>query len=283
VDGKFVPSNKDFIPVDDLSILRGYGICDIMRTYEGRPYFLDDHIRRLENSAEHVGLSLPWNQAQIRDIILQTLDRNPGLGDANIRVVVTGGTSDDFFTPQGNPRLIVMVTPIKPLPDSWYSKGIKTITLYQEREVPEAKVTSYLQAALALKAAKQKNAVEVIYVNSKNEALEGTTSNLFAFFQDKLVTPDQGVLKGITRKLILALGHQLFAVEERPLRLEELFRAEEVFITGTNKGVVPVIQIDDQQIGQGTPGKNTQRMILALKQHSHEFMETIQDKAIQNK
>jgi branched-chain amino acid aminotransferase len=283
VDGKFVASDRAVIPVDDLSILRGYGVCDIMRTYKGSPYFLDDHIRRLENSAQRVGLTLPWSRAEIRDIILQTLRRNPDLGEANIRVVVTGGTSDDFFTPRGNPRLIVMVTPIRPLPDSWYSKGIKTITLVQERDVPEAKVTSYIQAALALKAAKEKNAVEVIYVNSKNEALEGTTSNLFAFFQDRLVTPDQGVLKGITRKLILTLGHQLFRVEERPLGLEELFRADEVFITGTSKGVVPVIQIDNQMIGEGTPGKNTQRMIQALKQHSHDFMETIQDKADQNR
>jgi branched-chain amino acid aminotransferase len=276
VDGKFVPSNKAVIPVDDLSILRGYGVCDIIRTYKGCPYFLEDHILRLENSAQRVGLSLPWSRAGLKEIILKTLTRNPDMEDANIRVVVTGGSSSDFFTPQENPRLIVMVTPIKPLPDVWYSKGIKTITLRQERDVPEAKVTSYIQAALALKAAKEQNAMEVIYVNRKNEALEGTTSNLFAFFKDRLVTADQGVLKGITRKLILALGHQLFAVEERPLKLEELFRADEVFISGTNKGVVPVIQIDDQIIGQGTPGKNTKRIIQALEQHSHDFMETHQ-------
>lgn len=283
VDGKFVPSNKAVIPVDDLSILRGYGVCDIMRTYNGSPYFLDEHILRLENSAQKVGLSLPWNRAEIKEIVLQTLIRNPGMDEANIRIVLTGGSSSDFFTPQENPRLIVMVTPIPPLPDDWYSKGIKAITLHQERDVPEAKVTSYIQAALALKAAKEQNAVEVIYVNRKNEALEGTTSNLFAFFKDRLVTADQGVLKGITRKLILALGHQLFAVEERPLKLEELFRADEVFVTGTNKGVVPVIQIDDQIIGQGKPGKNTGRMIQALEQHSHDFRKTIHDIKIQEK
>ncbi len=276
VDGKFVPSDKAAIPVDDLSVLRGYGVCDIMRTYKGRPYFLDEHIVRLETSAQRVGLSLPWSRTDIREIILQTLIHNPDMDEANIRIVVTGGSSADFFTPQGNPRLIVMVTPINPLPELWYSKGIKTITLRQERDVPEAKVTSYIQAALALKTAKKQNAEEAIYVNPKNEALEGTTSNLFAFFKDSLVTPNQGVLKGITRKLILALGHQLFKVEERPLKLEELVQADEVFITGTNKGVVPVIQIDEKMIGQGKPGKNTKRIIQALEQHFHDFMETHQ-------
>ncbi|MCP3943173.1 MAG: branched-chain amino acid aminotransferase [Desulfobacteraceae bacterium] len=276
VDGKYIPSDKAVIPVDDLSILRGYGVFDIMHTYKGRPYFLNEHIQRLENSAKKVGLALPWNRAKIKKIVLQTLILNPDIDEANIRIVVTGGSSPDFFTPKGNPRLIVMVTPIKKAPDSWYSNGIKTITIRQEREVPEAKVTSYIKAALALKKAEKQNAMEAIYVNKKNEVLEGTTSNLFAFLKNRLVTPNQGVLKGITRKVILSLGHRFFKVEERPLKLEELFQADEVFITGTNKMVVPVIQVDDKVIGQGKPGKNTQTIIQALDQHILDFMETPQ-------
>jgi len=272
VDGKYVPSDEAVLPVDDLSILRGYGVCDIMRTYNGRPYFLNEHILRLEHSAHKVGLSLPWTQEEIKEIVLQTLGLNQEIAEVNIRIVVTGGSSPDFFTPMGRPRLIVMVTPIKKLPQVWYTNGIKIITIRQEREVPEAKVTSYVQAAIALKKAAEEHAVEVIYVNQKDEALEGTTSNLFAFFKDLLVTPGQGILKGITRRVILSLGHQLFKVEERALKLEELLQADEVFITGTNKGVVPVIQIDGTLIGQGKPGKNTQILAQALEQHTLEFM-----------
>lgn len=272
VDGKYVPSDEAVLPVDDLSILRGYGVCDIMRTYNGRPYFLNEHILRLEHSAHKVGLSLPWTQEEIKEIVLQTLGLNHGIAEANIRIVVTGGSSPDFFTPMGRPRLIVMVTPIKKLPYFWYTNGVKTITIRQEREVPEAKVTSYVQAAIALKKAAEENAVEAIYVNQKDEALEGTTSNLFAFFKDLLVTPGQGILKGITRRVLLSLGHQLFKVEERALKLEELLQADEVFITGTNKGVVPVIQIDGTLIGKGKPGKNTQILAQALEQHTLEFM-----------
>ncbi len=274
VDGKFVPSDKAVIPVDDLSILRGYGVCDIMRTYKGKPYFLDEHVLRLENSATKVGLSLPWNRKKIKKIIIQTLIHNPDIDEANIRVMITGGSSTDFFTPMGNPRLIIMVTPIKKLPESWYDNGVKTITIHHERDLPDAKVTSYIQAALALAKAKEQNAVEAIYVNQRNEALEGTTSNLFAFFKDSLVTPDRNVLKGITRRVILSLGNRFFKVEERPLKLEELFRANEVFLTGTNKGVVPVIQIDDKIIGHGKPGKHTKTIIRALDKHVLNFMET---------
>jgi branched-chain amino acid aminotransferase len=274
VDGRYVPSNLAVLPVDDLSIMRGYGVCDIMRTYDGRPYFLDEHLLRLEHSAHKVGLSLPWTQEEIKKIVLQTLGLNQEIQEANIRIVITGGSSPDFFTPMGTPRLIVMVTPIKKLPQLWYSNGVKTITIRQERQVPDAKVTSYIQAAIALGKAAEKDAVEAIYVNQNNEALEGTTSNLFAFFKNLLVTPGQGILKGITRSVVLTLGHQLFKVEERSLKLEKLLQADEVFITGTNKGVVPVIQIDGILIGQGKPGKNTRTLAQALEQQTLEFMKT---------
>ncbi|MCF8091825.1 MAG: aminotransferase class IV, partial [Desulfotignum sp.] len=184
----------------------------------------------------------------------------------------TGGSSPDFLTPSGTPRLIVMITPINPLPEEWYTSGVKVITLVQERPLAGAKVTAYIPAAMALKTAHASGAVEAIYVNRQHQALEGTTSNLFAFFNTKLVTPPaNGILKGITRKVILSIAGNRFQVQERPLLLDELLAADEVFITGTNKGVVPVIQIDDTSIGVGTPGPHTKTLIQALERHSREF------------
>jgi branched-chain amino acid aminotransferase len=272
VDGKFVPSHKAVIPVDDLAVLRGIGICDIMRTFNGIPYFIDEHIDRLMASGEKIGLTLSWSKEQIKQIVLETLKKNPVLDETNIRIVITGGSSPDFLTPGGNPRLIVMVTPINKLPEKWYTHGVKVITLFQERPLAGAKVTAYIPAAMALNQAKAAGAVEAIYVNRKNQALEGTTSNLFAFFGTELVTPPpEGILKGITRKLVLSLASRFFTVREQPLELNQLMAADEVFITGTNKGVVPVIQIDDTPIGDGNPGKNTGRLIRELERHTHEF------------
>jgi branched-chain amino acid aminotransferase len=272
VDGEFVADNKAVIPVDDLAVLRGFGICDIMRTFHGQPYFLDEHIQRLVESGEKIGMGLPWTKNDIKQIVLQTLEKNPGIDEANIRIVITGGSSPDFLTPCGIPRLIVMVTPIKPLPREWYTNGVKVITLVQERPLAGAKVTAYIPAAMALNQAHESGAVEAIYVNRQNQALEGTTSNLFAFFNQTLLTPPaNGILKGITRKLILSLAGNFFQVEEKPLALDRLLAADEVFITGTNKGVVPVIQIDDTIISNGKPGKNTEKLILALTQHTRNF------------
>ncbi len=272
VDGRFVPSHEAMIPVDDLAVLRGFGICDIMRTFNGVPYFLDEHINRLMASGEKIGLSLPWTANEIKTIVRKTLEKNKQAAEANIRIVITGGSSPDFLTPSGTPRLIVMVTPIKKLPEEWYSNGVKVITIFQERPLAGAKVTAYIPAAMALKQAQKSGAVEAIYVNAQKQALEGTTSNLFAFFGQTLVTPPaQGILKGITRKLILSLASAFFQIEEKPLFLDQLLTADEVFITGTNKGVVPVVQIDDSLISRGKPGNNTRKLIQALDKHTSDF------------
>jgi len=79
VDGAFVPAEKAMIPVDDLAVLRGIGICDIMRTFHGKPYFLDEHIERLMESGEKIGLALPWTRSDIKQIVVDTLGKNPGL------------------------------------------------------------------------------------------------------------------------------------------------------------------------------------------------------------
>ncbi len=272
VDGKFIPSSEAVIPVDDLAILRGYGVCDIMRTFKGRPYFIDEHIQRLINSANEISISLPWQRDKIKSIILETLSKNPKLDEANIRIIITGGSSPDFFNPLGNPRLIILVTDIHKLPAEWYSKGVKVITHVLERSLPKAKVISYIPAAMALKKAKQQNAIEAIYINRKNHALEGTTSNLFAFFDNILVTPVDGVLKGITRKAILSITNKIFMTEERVIPLDQLLNADEIFITGTNKGVVPVVRIDDVEISNGKPGSNTKKIITELDRHTRQFI-----------
>lgn len=272
VDGNFVSADKAMIPVDDLAVLRGIGICDIMRTFYKKPYFVDEHIDRLMASGEKIGLSLPWSRSKIKQIVFQTLDKNPGLEEVNIRIVITGGSSPDFLTPTGRPRLIVMVTPINKLPEKWYTQGVKVITLVQERPLAGAKVTSYISAAMAMTRAKAAGATEVIYVDRNHNAMEGTTSNLFAFFGNTLVTPPaDGILKGITRKVILSLARDRYDVSESPLPLEKLLTADEVFITGTNKGVVPVVKIDDTPIKDGRPGPGTRTLMTALADHSTRF------------
>jgi branched-chain amino acid aminotransferase len=263
VDGKFVPADEAVLPVDDLAIIRGIGVFDLLRTYNGKPYFLKEHVERLLNSAREINLDLPWSHSAICDVVQQTLARNT-MDEANIRIIVTGGSSSDFMTPGGMPRLIVLVTPLPKLPEWWTSKGVKVVTMKARRNIPVAKSLDYLPAVIALRKAGERHAIEVIYLDDGGNALEGTTSNLFAFIGKGLVTPGRDILSGITRKCVLDIARSRYSVEIRDLPKAELVTADEVFITGTNKGVVPVVQIDDWVIGDGRPGKQTLEIMGSL-------------------
>ncbi len=267
VDGKFVPADQAMIPVDDLALIRGIGVFDLLRTYDGKPYFLREHVQRLCRSAEEIGLEMPWTQEEICARVLETLDRNQA-AEANIRILVTGGSSPDFMTPQGNPRLLVLVTSLPKLPAWWYTKGIKVITTRASRQFPGAKSIDYLPAAMALREAAAEGAIEVIYLDEADHALEGATSNLFAFLEDRLVTPGRGILSGITRKVVLEIARGQVEVDIRDLAYSELLSAREVFITGTNKGLVPVVQVDSNVIGDGRPGPMTRKMMALLEGHT---------------
>ena len=267
VNGKFASADQAVIPVDDLAVLRGLGVFELMRTYSRRPFALMAHIDRLLASAGQIGLRHPWTRDQLTDIVHQTIERNPP-GEVNIRVVMTGGSSPDFMTPQGAPRLLVLVTPLPQLPSEWYEKGIKVITIVSERSLPGAKSINYIPATLAMAKARQQAAAEAIYTTPDGKVLEGTSSNLFIFQKNRLITPAEGILSGITRSAVLEIAAQLFEVELREIRLAEFLLADEIFITGTNKGIVPVVTVDDTLIGNGEPGERTRMLMARLKDHT---------------
>ncbi len=276
IDDQFVPANKASIPVNDLALLRGYGVFDLIRTYTGSPLLLKEHLHRLERSACEIGLSLPWSQEELTQIVLQTLEKNNHV-ESNIRIIVTGGPSIDFITPQGHPRLLVLVTPVPTLPEWWFTRGIKAITVFVERSLPMAKSINYLPATIALNEARSKGAVEAVYIDRNGYIREGATSNLFAFFGDQLVTPGEKILPGITRQFVLRITEEIFDSEIREISKEELLTADEVFITGSGKGIVPVVQVDDATIGSGKPGQRTLRIIKCLKEYTEKNHQRVVD------
>lgn len=261
IDGRYVDREDALIPITDLAVLRGYGVFDFLRTYNGQPFHLEAHVDRLFRSAEAIDLILPWTRAEVADIILETLARNDH-AESNVRIVVTGGDAVDFLNPEDRPRLAVLVTPARPPADHYYTDGAKIITVRDMRYLPRSKSLNYIPAIRALKRARAVGAVEAIYVDPDSHALEGTTTNLFAFYEDTLVTPpEDGILPGITRGVVLELMAGIHQIEERPLNLDMLYSADEVFITASNKQIMPVVQVDDVVIGAGIPGEQTRRVM----------------------
>jgi branched-chain amino acid aminotransferase len=275
INGKYLPEDQAMLPVRDLSILRGYGAFDYLRTYGGQPYRLEANLARLRKSCEILELPLVWSDAELTEIIQETLRRNAGTASAarsdstppeefSIRLVVTGGISSSNIIPDGEASLIVMVQAAKDFPAENYENGIKVISVELHRLFPDAKSTLYTPAILAQKRAREQGAIEALYTDGNGNVLEATTSNLFAFFGNTLVTPpldEHNILAGVTRLTILELAQEHFKVEIRPLSYEELLKADEAFLTSANKEVMPVVQVDEHRIGDGKPGEGSRQLL----------------------
>lgn len=259
IDGEFVEASQARIPASDLAVLRGYGVFDFLRTYNGAPFRLVEHLQRLQRSAELIELACPWDLEELADIVEQTLRLNH-YSESGIRLVITGGDSPGGFLPAGESRLLVMVTPLQTLPSETTQRGADVVTIEQARHLPEAKTINYIPGITAQLKARRVNpqAIDAIYTEA-GRVFEGTRSNTFICRGGRWSTPGGGVLLGITRaEVIKLLGDQ---VELRDFTLDEYCAADEVIITSSTKEIVPVVRVDDRIIGDGAPGTNTRALM----------------------
>ena len=256
VGGRWAHPHEATISINDVAVLRGYSAFEALRTYNQRPFHLDEHLTRLYRSAELIELEIPWTREYIAAIINEVIRRN-NYKHAAIRILVTGGESEDSILPIGKPLLAVLISQLPERDMQRFAQGYKLITTAFQRTAPEAKTTNYLVAIRALKEAARRNATEALFVNKQDHVLEATRSNFFIFRGDTLVTPGKGILMGITRNVVLKLARGRFHIEERPILLEELAQADEAFITSSSKEIMPVVQIDDVTIGKGESGPRT--------------------------
>ena len=272
IDGKFISINEAKIPVTDLIITRGYGVFDTLRTYGGKPFRAEDHLRRLERSAFLIGLTLPRTRTEISQVIHEILSSN-NYPEASIRIIVTGGESDDFFTPSDKPSLIVMATPLHTYQDDYYIKGAKVATAEIERYLPEAKTIDYTQGEVAMRLAKDHDTeiVEILCVDRNKKVTEGIASNVFAIFGNTLVTPGENILLGITRQVVLELAESLFKVEIRNLSMSEFLEANEIFITGSTKEIMPITAVDSAVVCGGCCGPNTKKLMDVFQDMTQRF------------
>ncbi len=270
IDDEFVSMDDAVVPVTDLGLLRGYGAFDFLRTYGGRPFHLTRHLKRLQSSASYLQLSCPWSIERLKNVVLATLERN-SYEESNIRVVITGGESLDSIIPDEKSKLLVMVTPLHVLPQHWYTHGAKVVTANITRYLPQAKSTNYTKAIIALRQAQNNDAIESLYVGEDSSVFEGTTTNIFLVKNSTLITPESGILSGITRKVVLDLAKDVINIEKRPVYREDLRKCQEFFLTASNKEVVPVITIDDLTVGQGKPGKYTLEIMKRFAEYTKSY------------
>ncbi len=260
LNGKIIPLKDAQVGINDIGILRGYGISDVMKAYGTKVFLIDRHFDRFFNSAGALGIKVPYSRKTIAEIITKLLKKN-GFPYSSIRMITTGGEMLGGITFDAKkPTFFITIEPFVEYPSEYYTNGVKLITREYERFMPHIKSTRYLPAVLWHKDKVQEGAVEVLYV-SGDQVLECSTSNFFIVKDGVLITAKDSILNGITRQVTLELARDEFPIEERPLSKDELFAADEAFLTATNKRIVPVVTVDGAKIGEGKVGDITKKLI----------------------
>lgn len=261
VNGNYFKENEASISPFDLGFLRGHGAFETFRTYHRHPHHLKEHVKRLDHSARSIGIELNESLEEIEKIIETLIENSPYL-ELTIRLISTKGITEDGITPIRKSSLIILTKAFNPFPDKYYTNGIRTITTDATRTLPKIKTLHYLPAILSLEKAKKQGCDEAIYVNKKQELLEGTRCNFFAFKEGSLITCNSDeIFFGYTRQLLLKKASSHFPIQLRSLHIDEIPDIEEAFITSSLKEIVPVVSIDDHPIGNGKPGPHTHALM----------------------
>ena len=271
INSEIVPVAEAKLQVNDLSILRGYGVFDYFRVREGIPIFIEDHLDRFKNSASYLGLEVPLSKSELTAEINKLIQANQ-YEQSGIRLILTGGYSLDGYTPAESPNLLIMEHPFSAFDPKLFSEGVKLITELYTRDTPLTKTTNYLVPIRLIKKIKEAKAFDVLYYNGQ-QVSESSRSNIFIIDADgKIATPKSDALEGITRKKVIALAKQHFNLTERDISLDEVLNATECFITSTTKGTMPVTKIDKNIIGDGSPGKITQALARILEEYKLDYI-----------
>ena len=267
LDGELVAANEARISVFDHAVLYGDGCFEGIRAYGGRIFKLKSHLDRMYASAGKIRLKPSYPPDRIAQAIRETLSVN-GMSDAYIRLVFTRGVGTlglhPFKCPK--PTVFIIADTIELYPPKLYETGMAVVVAKRRRIPiesldPAIKSLNYLNNIMAKIEAIDAEVLEAIMLNVDGMVSECTGDNIFAVKDGHILTPaaDAGILHGITRRFVMEeLAPALkYTVEERPMKIDEFFEADEVFLTGTAAEIIGVNQIDDRKIGCGAVGKVT--------------------------
>ena len=269
INGTLYDKDDAKISVYDRGLLYGDGVFEGLRIYSGRVFRLDEHLKRLWNSAKAIWLDIPIRQDDLARAVNETVKVN-GIDDGYVRLVVTRGAGTLGLNPNktSDPQVIIITDDIALYPDEFYEHGLEIVTASTIRNHPAAlsprvKSLNYLNNILAKIEGLQAGCEEALMLNHKGELAECTGDNIFLVTGGRLRTPpiDAGILEGITRAVVIELAIEMdIPVQEIPLTRHDVYIADECFLTGSAAEVIPVVKLDSRKIGDGKPGPVTQAL-----------------------
>lgn len=283
-NGDIVLEEEALVSVRDRGFLYGDGVFETLRSYNGRPFLIEDHLQRLVSSAQALGIPLRYGLEGLRSAIENLLRLNR-LTDALIRVTLSRGESLHYglqppeSASGGQPTLIIQTHPFHPHPEESYRQGVRlAISTYRRSTtcpLARHKTANFLAGIMARQEATRRwqgrpsqGVQDALFLNTEGQVCEATVSNIFMVESGRVVTPSlqANILPGITRKKVLEIcqGEGITASEEL-FGTERLLQADEVFLTNSLMEIMPVSCIEDKGIGKTVPGKITRRLMEAYK------------------
>jgi branched-chain amino acid aminotransferase len=269
-----LPAGEAGVPVLDHGFLFGDSVYEVVRTANGKSFMLKEHLDRMRLSAAMIYFELPWSDAEI-ERRLQELRARLGTDECYFRIIATRGPGPISLLPEGcdRPGLYLIACDLIRYPERMYAEGCTVAVVHRLRNDPRAldpraKTGNYLNNMLGMIEAKEAGADDALFLNQDHHLTEATTSNVWVVENGNVVTPPlaAGILAGITRDWILQmLPAAGVPVEEVAVDHDRLLAADEVFLSGTVKGVMPVARIDGRPVGAERPGPVTR---LAMDRYS---------------
>ena len=268
INGELVREEQANLHISDLSIQRGFGIFDFLKTINGKAVFLEDYLERFFNSIAEMNMEVSFSESDLKEQISALMEAN-SISESGIKILLTGGYSKDGYSLE-SPNLILTQTPFK-LNDANFHKGCKLITYNHQRQLPTVKTIDYLQAIRLSKFINENLADDVLYHNN-GQICECPRANFFVVIDKNIITPKSNVLRGITRKKLLGFKLEDYTILEQDFNLELLGSISEAFICSSTKNILHVLEIDGQKINNGTIGKVTTLLNQQLKQEIENYV-----------
>ncbi len=268
LNGQYLPLEEAKVSVIDRGFLFGDGIFEAIKIYHGKLFQWKKHIARLEYCLNEISLQLDITQPEWKNIFTNLIERNNALKqDSTIYLQITRGEDKTrrytFPDPPVKPTIFALLIPIKRFD---YEKKNKFSAITREDvrwKSGHIKSISRLPTVLLYQEAKMADANEIIFIRD-GYAVEGGSSNLFIVKNNQIITPPETtyILMGITRELILTLAKKHNIIyQEKNILPSELMAADEVWITSSNREIMPITVIDGKSIGTGMPGSVWKKML----------------------
>ena len=271
----FMPLCKAHLPISDLIIQRGVGVFDSIATHNRRPISLSAHLQRLERSALDSGITPPLSIERMKDLVMAGIERMEMESEVVIKPYITGGDTFDHGTGKFPfPRFFMIFQSVKKPSTENYRNGVSLKPLDSERIMPHTKTINYMVSFTAHSRQEDQEYFEILYCPG-GVITEASHSSFFLVKDGTLITaPLDRVLQGTTRQLVILLAREKgFPLEERCPLLSEIPCAQEAFITGSIKEILPVTAIGGQMVGRGKPGEITLKLREIYLENIHRWLE----------